>query len=88
MQMKNGLDMEIWNHKRFVIRLTAQRPRGVPDGPPNKKRPKTRKLENLIKDVQKCLRRACDCGRALKQSSSSELRRRCTQKAFSDAKGF
>ena len=46
------------------------------------------KLENLIKDVQKCLRRACDCGRALKQSSSSELRRRCTQKAFSDAKGF
>ena len=22
-QMKNGLDMEIWDHKRFVIRLTV-----------------------------------------------------------------
>ena len=23
MQMKNGLDMEIWDHKRFVVRLTV-----------------------------------------------------------------
>ena len=26
MQMKNGLDMEIWDHKRFVIRLTVRAP--------------------------------------------------------------
>ena len=27
--MKNGLDMEIWDHKRFVIRLTVSAPRGA-----------------------------------------------------------
>jgi hypothetical protein len=26
MQMKNGLDMEIWDHKRFVVRLTVRAP--------------------------------------------------------------
>ena len=31
MQMKNGLDMEIWDYKRFVIRLTDRRCTGVPD---------------------------------------------------------
>jgi hypothetical protein len=29
MQMKNGLDMEIWDHKRFVIRLTVSALRGA-----------------------------------------------------------
>ena len=29
MQMRNGLDMEIWDHKRFVIRLSASVPRGA-----------------------------------------------------------
>src|ERR1700721_974908 len=29
MQMKNGLDMEIWDHKRFVIRLTVSAARGT-----------------------------------------------------------
>ena len=31
MQMKDGLDMEIWDYKRFVIRLTDRRCTGVPD---------------------------------------------------------
>ena len=29
MQMKNGLDMEIWDHKRFVIRLSVSVSRGA-----------------------------------------------------------
>jgi hypothetical protein len=29
MQMKNGLDMEIWDHKRFVIRLSVSASRGA-----------------------------------------------------------
>jgi hypothetical protein len=24
MQLKNGLDLEIWDHKRFVVRLTVR----------------------------------------------------------------
>jgi hypothetical protein len=31
LQMKNGLDMEIWDYKRFVIRLTVRRCTAVPD---------------------------------------------------------
>jgi hypothetical protein len=29
MQMKHGLDMEIWDHKRFVLRLTVRAPPGA-----------------------------------------------------------
>ena len=29
MQLKNGLDMEIWDHKRFVVRLTVSAPPGA-----------------------------------------------------------
>jgi hypothetical protein len=29
MQMRNGLDLEIWDHKRFVIRLSDSVPRGA-----------------------------------------------------------
>ena len=34
MEMKDGLDMEIWDHKRFVIRLTLSPFRGT--RPPSK----------------------------------------------------
>ena len=27
MQMKNGLDLEIWDHKRFVVRLAVSAPK-------------------------------------------------------------
>ena len=29
MQLKNGLDMEIWDRKRFVVRLTVSAPPGA-----------------------------------------------------------
>ena len=29
MQLKNGLDLEIWDHKRFVVRLTVRTPPGA-----------------------------------------------------------
>ena len=38
MEMKDGLDMEIWDHKRFVIRLTLSPFRGT-SRPPNEGRP-------------------------------------------------
>ena len=32
MQMKNGLDLEIWDHKRFVVRLAVSAPKRQGDG--------------------------------------------------------
>ena len=29
MQLKNGRDLEIWDHKRFVVRLTVSAPPGA-----------------------------------------------------------